>query len=257
LIFLLTKKASIVDCIIGHFNDFDTVIALKDFFNGFGCSSLSLEDSFGFSSDLRTSYLLNTTIVSLENSSIILLLGTNLRIEAPLLNSRIRKNYLSTNKQLVVFSIGLSIDYLTFPVKNLSNSIYGLKSFFAGNSIILKNFLFKDFVGPAFFGINFNFNFITKIFLGMSLLNRFDGYSILNSMSYISHKLFSSSYNFNYFSIISPYLGRITAAELGFLNNTQFFCGYNAFYFMYFCGVGAHLSAHKSKNTFFCISRYF
>jgi len=53
----LTKKASIVDCIIGHFNDFYTVIALKDFFNGFGCSSLSLEDSFGFSSDLRTSYL--------------------------------------------------------------------------------------------------------------------------------------------------------------------------------------------------------
>jgi len=211
-----------------------TAIALKDFFNGFGCSSLSLEDSFSFSSDLRISYLLNTTIISLENSSIILLLGTNLRVEAPLLNSRIRKNYLSTNKQLLVCSIGLSVDYLTFPVKNLSNSVYGLKSFFEGNSIILKHFLFKEFIGPAFFGINSNFNLPIKIFLGMSLLNRFDGSSILNSVSYISHKLFSSFSYCNYFSVISPYLGRITAAELGFLPNTQSFCGHNVFFFYVF-----------------------
>jgi len=125
-----------VDCILGHFTDLDTALALKDFFNGFGCSSLSLEDYFSFSSDLRITYLLNTTVVSFEKASMILLFGTNLRVEIPLLNSRIRKNYLLTNRQLVVYSIGLAIDYLTFPVKNLGNSVYNLKSFFEGKSII-------------------------------------------------------------------------------------------------------------------------
>jgi len=240
-----------VDCVLGHFIDLDTAIALKDFFNGLGCSGLSLEDSFNFSSDLRVSYLLNTTIVSLENSYIILLLGTNLRIEIPLLNSRLRKNYLSTNKQLLVYSIGLAIDYLTFPVKNLGNSLYYLKSFFEGNSIILKDLLFQNFVNPAFFGIKFNLNIKAKIFLGMALLSRFDGSTVLNALSQILYKLFTLSKNFYYFSIISPYLGRITAGELGFSSNIQPFFKYTAFSFAYFCGVNNYLPVHKNKSTFF------
>jgi len=250
---LVAKPLLAVDCIIGHFTDLETATALKDFFNGFGCSSLSYEDFFNFSSDLRISYLLNTTIISLENSFVILLFGTNLRIEVPLLNSRLRKNYLSTNKQLIVYSIGLAIDYLTFPVRNLGNSIYYLKSFFAGNSIALKDMLFKDFVSPAFFGSRYFFNINTKIFVGVALLNRFDGASLLNSLSYFLHNMFFSCKKLSCFSIISPYLGRITANELGFSSNN----GINTFLensdssFIYFCGVNNYFSVNKKQNTFF------
>jgi len=169
---------------------------------------------------------MNTTIMYLENSSTIILLGTNLRVEIPLLNSRLRKNYLLVNKQLLVYSIGLAIDYLTFPIKNLGNSVCYLKFFFEGNSIILKSLLFKNFISPAFFGLNVIFNIMIKIFLGVSLLNRFDGFSLLNSLSYSLHKLFVSFKNFIWFSVISPYLGRITAGELGFLPNIQSFFTY-------------------------------
>jgi len=239
-----------VDCVLGHFIDLETAIALKDFFNGLGCSSLSLEDSFMFSSDLRISYLLNTTVVSLEHSSIFLLFGTNLRTEIPLLNSRLRKNYLFVNKQLVVYSIGLSIDYLTFPVKNLGNSIYYLKSFLEGNSIILKDLLFQKFVNPIFFGIQFNHTIKAKIFLGVALLSRFDGSSVLNALSQVLYKLFTFSKNYICLSIISPYLGRITASELGLSFNIQPFLKYTDFSFAYFCGVNNYLPIRKSKRIF-------
>jgi len=135
---LSTKPLSLVECIIGHFSDLETVVSLKDFFNGFGCSALYSEDSSFLMTDFRFNFLLNTTIVSFEVASFILLIGTNLRNEAPLLNSRLRKNYISVNKQLSVYSVGLALDYLTFPVKNLGNSITTFKSIFEGTYSVKK-----------------------------------------------------------------------------------------------------------------------
>ena len=44
-----------------------------------------------FSTDLRSNYLLNTTIAGVEEADVVLLIGTNPRFEAPLFNARIRK----------------------------------------------------------------------------------------------------------------------------------------------------------------------
>lgn len=43
------------------------------------------------STDLRSNYLLNTTIAGVEEADVVLLVGTNPRFEAPLFNARIRK----------------------------------------------------------------------------------------------------------------------------------------------------------------------
>jgi len=132
---LVTKPVSLVQSVIGHFSDLETTIALKDFFNDLGVSNLTYEDSLNtYITDFRFSYLLNTTVVSLEQASIVLLIGTNLRVEMPLLNSRLRKNYLLTNKQLPVYSLGLAIDHLTYPVINLGNSILSLKNLLEGKN---------------------------------------------------------------------------------------------------------------------------
>ena len=42
----------------------------------------------------RAGYLFNTTIAGIEQADAILLIGTNPRWEAPVLNARIRKRYL-------------------------------------------------------------------------------------------------------------------------------------------------------------------
>ncbi|NIG59105.1 NADH-ubiquinone oxidoreductase 75 kDa subunit, mitochondrial [Pontoporia blainvillei] len=44
------------------------------------------------STDLRSNYLLNTTIAGVEETDVVLLVGTNPRFEAPLFNARIRKS---------------------------------------------------------------------------------------------------------------------------------------------------------------------
>ncbi len=44
-----------------------------------------------FRSDLRSNYLLNTGIAGIEEADLLLLVGTNPRYEAPLVNARIRK----------------------------------------------------------------------------------------------------------------------------------------------------------------------
>jgi len=137
---------------VGNFVDLETVITLKNFFTNFGCSNFSNETISNFSSDFRLSYLLNTTIISLEQASLILLMATNLRIEAPLLNARLRKNYLFNNKQLLIYSFGLAVDYLTFPVKNIGNSLISLKNIFEGRNIVLKNIFLTTFVNASFLG---------------------------------------------------------------------------------------------------------
>jgi len=237
LFFLSTQFLFAVECVLGQFSDVETTSSLKDFFNGFGSSSLNYENSLEIFSDFRYYFLLNTTIVSLESATIVLLLGTNLRHELPLLNSRLRKNYLFTNKQLSVYSVGLSFTYLTFPVKNLGNSLFSVVNIFVGKSIILKDISFKDFVNSSFLNFETSIYLLPKIFIGVSLLNRTDGISILNSAFYFINKKFKNISFSNCLSIVSPFLGRISVAEVGSFTINKAFGVVNAFSFFYFCGV--------------------
>jgi len=190
--------------LISHFSDVEAIFALKDFFNGFGCSALYYEDNLEIFSDFRQLFLLNTTIASIEVATIVLLLGTNLRTEAPLLNSRLRKNYLLVGKQLEVYSIGLSLNYLTFPVKNFGNSFFYLRNFFEGRCIMFKNILFRDFVNGSFLNLKVESNLLPKIFIGVSLLKRLDSFSILNSCLFLIKNNFKGTTLSNSFNIVSP-----------------------------------------------------
>ncbi len=64
----------------------------------------------------RAGYLFNSTIAGIEQADAILLLGTNPRLEAPVLNARIRKRYLKGGCSISV--IGERAD-LTYPYKYL------------------------------------------------------------------------------------------------------------------------------------------
>ena len=64
----------------------------------------------------RAGYLFNTTIAGIEQADLCLLIGTNPRCEAPLVNARLRKRYLHGGFR--VAAIGPALD-LTFPVEML------------------------------------------------------------------------------------------------------------------------------------------
>ena len=54
--------------------------------------------------DFRSNYLLNSQISGIEEADLVLLIGTNPRYEAPLLNSRIRKGFIHNDLEVCLTS---------------------------------------------------------------------------------------------------------------------------------------------------------
>ncbi|KAI5638440.1 molybdopterin oxidoreductase domain-containing protein [Phthorimaea operculella] len=105
--------------VAGDFADAESLVSLKDLLNRLGSEHVYTEQPFplqGSGIDLRSSYLLNTKIANVEDADFVLLIGTNPRFEAPLLNSRIRKAWV--HKDTDVALIGPKVD-LTYEYTRL------------------------------------------------------------------------------------------------------------------------------------------
>ncbi|KAJ1342946.1 NADH dehydrogenase (quinone), G subunit [Batrachochytrium salamandrivorans] len=90
-------KGDQITAIAGQFADAESLVALKDFVNQRNSDNLQLEgpatDLAGIT-DVRSNYVLNSSINGIESADALLLVGTNPRHEAPIINTRIRKAYL-------------------------------------------------------------------------------------------------------------------------------------------------------------------
>jgi len=108
--------------LVGGMADAEALVALKDLFNRLGCEDLCTESSFPMDNggtDIRSNYLLNSTINGCEEADLVLLIGTNPRYEASLLNARLRKGWI--HNELDVAVIGPEVD-LTYDYEHLGDS---------------------------------------------------------------------------------------------------------------------------------------
>ena len=85
--------------------------------------------------DIRSNYLLNTTITGCEEADLVLLVGTNPRYEAPLLNARLRKGWI--HNELDVGLIGPAVD-LSYDYDHLGDSPDVLKQLADGSHPFAK-----------------------------------------------------------------------------------------------------------------------
>jgi len=114
-----TVSGEKMKAMVGDLCDTESITALKDFMNQAGCENLECrQDGADIAPDLRGSYLLNTGIEATEQSDCVLLIGTNPRHEAALLNTRLRKNVL--HRDIDVGYIGPAVD-LTYGIHHLGN----------------------------------------------------------------------------------------------------------------------------------------
>ncbi|KAF8879810.1 Ndufs1, NADH-ubiquinone oxidoreductase 75kD subunit (775) [Infundibulicybe gibba] len=131
-------QADEIQAVAGHLADTESLVALKDLVNRLGSDNLALDQDNGSKApvhgvDVRSNYLFNSTIPGVEEADAILLVGTNPRHEAAVLNSRIRKSWLHTG--LEVGLIGdradttYGYDYLGADAKALSDFITGTSPF--------------------------------------------------------------------------------------------------------------------------------
>ena len=106
--------------IAGDLCDAESMLALKRLMNNLGSQNTECRQDGAFlNASARGSYLFNSTIAGIEQADLIILVGTNPRLEAPMVNARIRKAWLKGKLKIV--SVGTSYD-LTYPVQNLGSS---------------------------------------------------------------------------------------------------------------------------------------
>uniref|UniRef100_A0A6N2LED7 NADH dehydrogenase [ubiquinone] iron-sulfur protein 1, mitochondrial n=1 Tax=Salix viminalis TaxID=40686 RepID=A0A6N2LED7_SALVM len=87
--------------IAGKLSDAESMMALKDFLNKMGSNNVWCEGNGPSpNADLRSGYIMNTGINGLENADVFLLVGTQPRVEAAMVNARIRKTVRGSNAKV-------------------------------------------------------------------------------------------------------------------------------------------------------------
>jgi NADH-quinone oxidoreductase subunit G len=106
-----------IAALAGDLCDAEAMYALKELMTGLGAPSLDCrQDGARLDPACRAGYLFNTGIAGIDSADLCLLVGTNPRWEAALVNTRLRKRYLQGGFH--VAAIGPALD-LTFPVEML------------------------------------------------------------------------------------------------------------------------------------------
>ena len=98
--------------LVGDLASVEAAFSLKTLIEGLGGHVECRTDGAKLPAGNRSGYVGNATIADLDTASSILLVGTNPREEAPVLNSRIRKNWVrGADVTLVGQAVDLTLDY--------------------------------------------------------------------------------------------------------------------------------------------------
>ena len=192
-----------IAAIAGDLVSAEPVKALKDLMASLGVANIDCRQDGAKLGGARASYLFNTTISGIEDADAILLVGTNPRWEAPLVNSRIRKAWL--RHPLKVARIGAPVD-LTYDVTELGEDFGALAKIAAGEGDVFKTL--KDAKHPM-------------LIVGQGALSRPDGAAILNACARIAAATGmigpAGEGGWNGFNVLHTAAARVGALDIGFL----------------------------------------
>ena len=140
----------------------------------------------------RSSYIFNPTIAGIESADAMVIIGSNPRMESPVLNARIRKRWLTG--ELKVYLIGQEHD-LTYDYNHIGSSPknINLKNLELSNS---KNIIWL---------------------LGDDVFLRDDGMVILSKVIECAEKTNSLRSDWNGLAILHKHASRVAGLDLGFL----------------------------------------
>lgn len=120
--------------VAGELTDVESMVVLKELANKLGSENLALDMPSGSQPiahgiDVRSNYLFNSRIWGIEEADCILIVGSNPRHEASVLNARIRKQWMRSDLEIGV--VGQSWDS-TFEFDHLGTDLDALKKALSG-----------------------------------------------------------------------------------------------------------------------------
>jgi len=125
---------------VGDLTNMEASYIFKEFFE----RTIDTKNYESRSSDMfidsskRENYLFNSTINGIEESDLILLIGTNPRFEATMLNARIRKAYLNNKVKIVSLN---DVGDLTYPYHILDGKTKTIKNIIENNNEVTKDII--------------------------------------------------------------------------------------------------------------------
>ena len=184
----------------GKFTDAETLFSAKKFSESLKSFYYDCRfDNAQFIENSNESFKFNSTIQEIENSDAILLIGSNPRWEAAVLNARIRKTFLENNCQIGV--IGPKVNQ-TYRYNHLSDSLNYLNELSDGNTDFNK--VLNNAKNPL-------------IIIGTSAINTADGKKILETSAALAKKI-QKNKDINPLNILYQDISRVGALELNFYN---------------------------------------
>jgi NADH-quinone oxidoreductase subunit G len=197
---LNTVAGNRIGAIAGDLCDAETMMALKDLFESYGSANTDCRQ-LGEKIDpaRRDFYLFNTGIAGIEEADAILLIGTNPRREAPVLNARIRKTWVATG--LPIALIGSPAD-LTYDVTHLGDTPGLLSALHDGRHDFAEKL--RAAKRPI-------------IIVGQGALARLDGAAILAAAWRLAASIGALTPEWHGFNVLHTAAAKVGALDLGFV----------------------------------------
>ena len=184
--------------IAGDLQDAESMKAALDLFSGAGVASLDCrQDGSVLGDGPRESWLFNSTIEGLEAADAILLVGTNPRLEAPVLNARLRKMWLAGKTAFGL--VGAAAD-LTYAYEHLGTGVAALKLLGEESAFATA---FRAAQRPA-------------VIVGQGALARLDGEAVLKAVAGAADALGVVRDGWNGWNVLHTAAARVAGLDLGF-----------------------------------------
>ena len=186
-----------IAAIAGDQCDAESMVALKDLMIALGSPNIDCRQDGAKLDGPRGSYIFNAGVRGIDAADAILLIGSNPRAEAPVLNARIRKRYL--HGRCAIGSIGPAAD-LTYPVERLGAGPASLRELVDGKLGFFEKL--KAAKNPL-------------IIVGMGALAREDGAAVLALARELAEKLGAVREDWNGFAVLHTAAARVAGLDLG------------------------------------------
>jgi NADH-quinone oxidoreductase subunit G len=186
--------------IAGDLVDVESTLALKELMTGLGVISIDCrQDGAKLDASVRGSYLFNTTIAGIDRADACVIIGSNPRWEAPVLNTRLRRRYLTGQFKIGV--IGPALD-LTYKYTHLGEGGAALADLVAGKGPFAE--ILTKAENPM-------------VIVGMGGLTRADGAAVLAGARALAETYGMIKEDWNGFNVLHRAAARVGALDVGFV----------------------------------------
>ena len=192
-------KPATMAAIAGDQVDAEALFALKTLFGKVGSGNIDCRQDGAKIGGARAGYLFNSTIAGIDDADALLIIGSNPRIEAAVLNARIRRNWLSTGLPVAV--VGPKMD-LTYDAAFLGDESAVLADLASGKHKFASKF--KKAKRPM-------------IIIGMGALARADGAAVLGQARDIAETYGVVTKIWNGFNVLHNSASRVAGLDMGFV----------------------------------------